>query len=105
MTIFKVGLEMLIYIITSVVLLTVFGIAGILLKSSILIVLAGVLLLISLFLERCDKRLRELEFFLGQLTNAYMLGDIDDDAYEISRNKLINNLGRIEYFFYERGKR
>ena len=62
-------------------------------------------MIISLCFERCDKRLRELQFFLGQLTNTYMIGDIDEEVYVESRDKLVNNLRRVERFFYERSRK
>lgn len=96
---------MVIYICTAVVLMCILGIIGILLKNIPLILLGVLFLLISVYLERCYKRLRELQFFLGQLTNTYMIGDIDEEAYTISKEKLINNLRRTERFFYERSRK
>ena len=87
---------MIIYITTSVVLMCILGTLGILFKNTLLILLGVLCLLISLFLERCNKRLKELQFFLGQLTNTFMLGDIDEEVYVTNRDKLVNNLRGVE---------
>lgn len=89
----------------SILLMALLGVSGIAFKNIVLLVLGVLFLCTSIYLEVCNKHIKEAKFFLGQLTNTYMLGLIDDDAYDESKLKLVNNLNKIERFFYERSKK
>ena len=75
---------------------------GVLLKNIFIAVIGFFFLILSIYLVRAEHHISQLQFYLNQLMNSYMIGDIDEPNYIKAKSKLLNNLTKFEKVLFRR---
>lgn len=93
---------MIIYITITSIIGVLILLLSIIFKLYIGITVGLLFIALTFFLGHINTRILECKLCMSRLTESFLNSQIDEAVYDECRIKLINNLTRIEYFFYTR---